>query len=78
VNSFSAANACWILPIFCMRPAYSTKFCFASATNPLAAYNFASLRYVVCRPGALRSTLLHIAIALLWNPSSAYLSTARS
>jgi len=36
-NSFSAANACWIFPIFCMRSAYSTKFCFASATNPFAA-----------------------------------------
>ena len=65
VNSFSAAKACSILPTFCIRSAYSTKFCFASDMNPLAAYSFASLRYVVCRAGAFRSTLLHIAIALL-------------
>ena len=44
VNSLSAANACWIFPIFCMRSAYSTKFCFASATNPFAAYSLASFR----------------------------------
>ena len=78
VNSFSAENACSIFPAFCIRSAYCTKFCCASAMKPFAAYSLASLRYVVCRAGALRSTLLHIAIALLWKPSSAYLSTARS
>ncbi len=78
VNSFNAENACWILPAFCIRSAYSTKFCLASAMKPLAAYSFASLRYTVGRPGALRRTLLHIAIALLWRPCSAYLSTALS
>src|SRR6266699_1910987 len=44
VNSLSAANACWIFPIFCMRSAYSTKFCFASAMKPFAAYSLASFR----------------------------------
>src|SRR5256886_1711339 len=44
VNSFNAANACSILPTFCIRSAYSTKFCFASAMKPLAAYSFASFR----------------------------------
>jgi len=77
-NSLSAAKACSIFPAFCIRSAYCTKFCCASAMNPLAAYSFASFRYVACRAGALRSTLLHIAMALLWKPSSAYLSTARS
>ena len=37
VNSFSAAKAWSIFPTFCMRSAYSTKFCLASAMNPLAA-----------------------------------------
>ena len=37
VNSFSAAKACWIFPARCIRSAYSTKFCLASAMNPLAA-----------------------------------------
>ncbi len=44
VNSFSAAKACWIFPIRCIRSAYSTKFCFASPMNPLAAYSLASFR----------------------------------
>ncbi|PYP69821.1 MAG: hypothetical protein DMD36_08550 [Gemmatimonadetes bacterium] len=44
VSSLSAENACWIFPVFCIRSAYSTKFCVASAMNPLAAYSLASLR----------------------------------
>jgi len=76
VNSFSAENALSILPAFCIRSAYCTKFCWASVMKPFAAYSFASFRYVACLAGALRSTLLHMAMALLWNPSSAYLSTA--
>jgi hypothetical protein len=74
----SAAKACWMAPAFCIRSAYSMKFCLASAMKPFAAYSLASFKYVVGRPGALRNTLLHIAMALLWNPSSAYRSTARS
>ena len=44
VNSFSAAKAWSIFPTFCIRSAYSTKFCLASAMKPLAAYSLASLR----------------------------------
>ncbi len=44
VNSFNAANACWMRPVFCMRSAYSTKCCCASARKPFDAYNFASFR----------------------------------
>src|SRR5439155_980297 len=43
-NSFSAANACCSFPAFCIRSAYVTKFCWASAMKPLAAYSLASLR----------------------------------
>src|SRR5712691_9021178 len=43
-NSFRAAKACWIFPTLCIRSAYSTKFCLASAMKPFEAYSLASLR----------------------------------
>ena len=42
-NSLSARNASSFLPAFCMRSAYSRKFCLASPLKPLAAEILPSL-----------------------------------
>jgi hypothetical protein len=43
-NSFSARNASSVLPDFCIRSAYSSRFCLACATSPRSTMSWASRR----------------------------------
>jgi len=64
-NSFSAANACWIFPDLCMRSAYSNKISASLGYESLRRVELGQLQGGRLPAGALRGTLLHIAIALL-------------